>query len=44
MPFDNDSFDIIIALHYFREFDTFKILNEIKKILTKKCYLIETTL
>lgn len=43
MPFDNNSFDIIIAdlcLHYFREKDTFRILNEIKKILNKKGYLI----
>ena len=43
MPFDDDSFDIVIAdlcLHYFRKFDTFKILNEIKRILTKKGCLI----
>lgn len=43
MPFDDNSFDIIIAdlcLHYFREIDTLKILNEIKRILTKKGSLI----
>ena len=43
MPFDDDSFDIVIAdlcLHYFRKLDTFKILNEIKRILTKKGCLI----
>ena len=39
MPFAENSYDIVIAdlcLHYFREKDTFKILKEIKRILTKK--------
>ena len=43
MPFKDNSFDVIIAdlcLHYFREEDTFKILNEIKRILNKEGYLI----
>ena len=34
MPFDDNSFEIIIAdlcLHYFREKDTFKIIYEIKR-------------
>ena len=43
MPFKDNLFDIIIAdlcLHYFREDDTFRILNEIKRVLTKNGYLI----
>ncbi len=43
MPFNNNSFDIVIAdlcLHYFKEKDTFKILNEIKRILTERGNLI----
>ena len=43
MPFKDNSFDIIIAdlcLHYFRGNDTFRILNEIKRILTPNGYLI----
>ena len=43
MPFNNNSFDIVIAdlcLHYFKEKDTFKILNEIKRILTERWNLI----
>ena len=43
MPFKDNSFDIIIAdlcLHYFRENDTFRILNEIKRILNTNGYLI----
>ncbi len=43
MPFDDKCFDVVIAdlcLHYFREADTFKVLNEIKRILTEKGYLI----
>ena len=42
MILDN-SFDVVIAdlsLHYFREEDTFKILNDIKRILTNDGYLI----
>lgn len=37
MPFDNNSFEPIIAdlcLHYFKEKDTFELLNEIRRILT----------
>ena len=37
MPFDNNSFELIIAdlcLHYFKEKDTFELLNEIRRILT----------
>ena len=43
MPFKDDSFDVIIAdlcLHYFREVDTIKIINEIYRILTEKGCLI----
>ena len=43
IPFDGNTFDVIIAdlcLHYFREKDTFIVLNEIKRILTKNGYLI----
>lgn len=43
MPFDDNSFEIIIAdlcLHYFREKDTFKIIYEIKRILRPNGYLI----
>lgn len=42
-PFDDNSFQIIIAdlcLHYFREKDTFKILSEIRRMLTYNGYLI----
>ena len=34
MPFDNNSFELIIAdlcLHYFKEKDTFELLNEIRQ-------------
>ena len=37
MPFDNNSSELIIAdlcLHYFKEKDTFELLNEIRRILT----------
>ena len=43
MPFEDNSFAVVIAdlcLHYFREADTFRILNEIRRILTKNGYLI----
>ena len=43
MPFNDNSFNVIIAdlcLHYFREEDTFRILNEIKRVLTEDGYLI----
>ena len=43
MPFEDNSFEVIIAdlcLHYFKEEDTFMILNEIKRILTENGYLI----
>ena len=43
MPFDNNSFELIIAdlcLHYFREKDTLKILNEIRRILVEGGHLI----
>lgn len=43
MPFKDNSFDVIIAnlcLHYFREKDTFRVLNEIKRILTQNGYII----
>ena len=36
MPFDDNYFEVIIAdlcLHYFKEKDTFMILNELKRIL-----------
>ena len=38
MPFDNNSFELIIAdlcLHYFKEKDTFELLNEIRRIFTR---------
>ena len=43
LPFNDNSFDVVIAdlsLHYFREEDTFIILNDIKRILTNDGYLI----
>ena len=43
MPFNNNSFDIVIAdlcLHYFKEKDTIRLLNEIKRVLTEKGNLI----
>ena len=43
LPFDDNSFDVVIAdlsLHYFREEDTFRILKDIKRILTNNGYLI----
>ena len=43
MPFDNNSFELIIAdlcLHYFREKDTFELLKEIKRILINGGHLI----
>ncbi len=42
-PFENNSCELIIAdlcLHYFRENDTFKIINEIKRILAPNGHLI----
>lgn len=39
MPFDDNYFEVIIAdlcLHYFKEKDTFMILNELKRILVNK--------
>ena len=43
MPFDSDSFELIIAdlcLHYFKKEDTVKLLNEIKRILVSGGHLI----
>lgn len=43
MPFDDTSFDVVIAdlcLHYFREQDTKKLLEEIRRILTTDGHLI----
>ena len=43
MPFNDNSFELIIAdlcLHYFREKDTIKILNEIRRILASGGHLI----
>lgn len=43
MPFDSDSFELIIAdlcLHYFKKEDTIKLLNEIKRILISGGHLI----
>ena len=43
MPFDDNSFQVIIAdlcLHYFREKDTFMILNELNRILSNNGHLI----
>lgn len=42
-PFESNYTDLIIAdlsLHYFKEIDTFKILNEIKRILKPNGHLI----
>lgn len=42
-PFESNYTDLIIAdlsLHYFKEIDTFKILNEIKRVLKPNGYLI----
>lgn len=41
-PFEENSTDIVIAdlsLHYFKEKETFEILNKINKILTNRGYL-----
>ena len=43
LPFEDNSFQVVIAdlcLHYFREKDTFALLDEIRRILTDKGYLI----
>lgn len=43
LPFEDNSYGVIIAdlcLHYFREKDTFELLKEIKRVLTKNGYLI----
>lgn len=43
LPFVKESFDLIIAdlcLHYFREKDTFRILNDINEKLTRNGHLI----
>lgn len=43
MPFEDDLFELIIAdlcLHYFNEKDTFKLLDEIKRILIDGGHLI----
>ena len=43
MPFEDNSFEVIIAdlcLHYFKEEDTFKIIRELKRILSDNDYLI----
>ncbi len=42
-PFESNYTDLIIAdlsLHYFKEADTFKILNEIKRVLKPNGHLI----
>lgn len=43
LPFGDNSCDLIIAdlcLHYFKEKDTFRIIQEINRVLTKDGYLI----
>jgi SAM-dependent methyltransferase len=43
LPFEDNSFQVIIAdlcLHYFREKDTFMIINELKRIIVNGGYLI----
>ncbi len=43
MPFEDETFEVIIAdlcLHYFREKDTFAIIDEIKRILLPGGHLI----
>ena len=43
LPFEDNSFQVVIAdlcLHYFREKDTFALLDEIRRILTDEGYLI----
>jgi len=43
MPFDDGSFELVTAdlcLHYFNEKETFDLINEIKRILTKDGHLI----
>ena len=43
LPFADGSFELVIAdlcLHYFREADTFQLINDIKRVLTKDGHLI----
>ena len=43
LPFKNNSFDIVIAdlcIHYFSYADTFKLLNEISRVLNNNGYLL----
>ncbi len=43
LPFEDNSYELVIAdlcLHYFKEIDTFKIINEIKRILVNSGHLI----
>ena len=43
MPFDDDSFDLVVAdlcLHYFDDKTTKEIMREIKRVLTPKGHLI----
>jgi SAM-dependent methyltransferase len=43
LPFEDNSFQVIIddlCLHYFREKDTFMIINELKRIIVNGGYLI----
>lgn len=43
LPFEDTSYELIIAdlcLHYFKVKDTFKIVNEIKRVLTQNGHLI----
>lgn len=43
MPFNDNMFELVIAdlcLHYFRENDTFRLLDEIRRILVKGGHLI----
>lgn len=43
IPFNNESFDLIVAdlsLHYFKEFDTKILINELYRVMKRDSYLL----